>query len=293
MARPTSKVCPICSKNKKFSDYYVHRRFDKEYGCDPICKVCSKAMAISKEGLANYCSTTSRPFLEELWNWCEDKVTTIFNKDDAFNSLTEIQQKKKFTQRMINTYFGQMGQAQWYSYTGAELSGEVDEIEATEVEVDDSADAVRSDKKKYSLMWGGDFTEEELIYLNMQYKKAQEDYDLKTTNDLEYAMNVAVAGLIVRKARSSYLNEEAGSDKRWREAVSSYDSLCTSAKFNQKTRTENSNTGLGSFGETWKRLEEMGFKPVLVNFPKDDVDKILEEYAHSHVALRGALDDVE
>lgn len=297
MVRPTSKKCPICGKNKKFSAYYTHRNFTKEYGYDEICKSCAQGMATSKEGMMEYCSTTLRLFREELWIWCENKVTTTFKEDAIFNSLTEIQQEKKLIERIISTYFSQMNQSQWYIYTPNEFDSDNEESDAVEnyedEDIDDELINKKSNKKKYSSKWGGDFTSEELGYLEDQLKGSQDDYELKTKNDFEYAMNVAVSGLIVRKARKDYLNGEVGSDKRYKESVATYDSLCTSAKFNQKTRTENSNTGLGSFGETFKRLEEMGFQAVQVKFPKDDVDIILEEYAHSHVALRGALDDVE
>lgn len=284
MARPTSKICPSCTKNKKFADYYVHRRFDKEYGCDPICKVCSKAMAISKEGLMNYCSTTSRPFLEDLWKWCEDKATEKFNNDVTYNSLTEIQQKKKFLSRVISAYFGQQGQAQWYAFIGTEISKD-ERIE--HFEDDEDIDNSDPNEKKYSSKFGGDFTDEELIYLNTQYNGALKDYGLKTTNDFEYAMNVAVAGLIVRKTRKDYLNGVVGADKKYKESVAIYDSLCSSAKLNQKTRSNNDVAGLGSLSEIVAKLEQTGFLQKKIVFEKDDVDKINADMRHTLVSMSG------
>lgn len=284
MARPTEKVCPSCGKKKRFSEYYVHRRFDKEYGCDPICKVCSKAMATTKEGLVNYCSTTSRPFLEDLWKWCEDKTAEKFDKDVSYTSLTEIQQQKKLLARVISTYFGQQGQSQWYSFTGTEI---FKDEKVGQFEDDENTDNSDPDEKKYSSKFGGDFTDEELAYLNKQYDGALKDYGLKTTNDFEYAMNVAVAGLIVRKTRKDYLNGVVGADKKYKESVAIYDSLCSSAKLNQKTRSNNDVAGLGSLSEIVAKLEQTGFLQKKIIFEKDDVDKINADMRHVLVSLSG------
>jgi len=284
MIRPTEKVCPSCNKKKRFSEYYVHRRFDKEYGCDPICKICSKAMATSKEGLTNYCSTTSRPFLEDLWKWCEDKIIAKFNQDVVFNSLTEIQQIKKILEKTISSYFGQMGQAQWYSYIGTETFNEKSEqLEENEEDLSDLDD----EEKKYSSKFGGDFTNEELIYLNIQYNGALKDYKLCTTNDSEYAQNVAVAGLIVRKTRRDYLNGVTGADKKYKEAVSIYDSLCTSAKLNQKTRSANDAAGISSISEIVAQLEQTGFLQTEVIFPDDDIERVNADLRHVLASMSG------
>jgi len=286
VARPTSKICPSCSKNKKFSDYYVHRRFDKEYGCDPICKVCAKAMATSKEGVSNYCSTTSRPFLEDLWKWCEDTTTKKFNKDTTYTSLTEIQQQKKFLARVISAYFGQQGQSQWYSFIGTEVFGNAKEDISAEEDIKEDSNP---DEKKYSSKFGGDFTDEELIYLNIQYNGALKDYKLYTTNDSEYAQNVAVAGLIVRKTRRDYLNGVTGADKKYKESVAIYDSLCTSAKLNQKTRSANDVAGLSSLSEVVKQLEKNGFLQKKKTFEKDDIDKIDSNFRHTITSVGGSF----
>ena len=285
------KLCSKCTKKKPLGSFYVNK-LNKSQSCrDLWCKECIAKNVSDKESLQYYCEQNRRVFSETLWIDCFDKINSKYNNDVEFNGLPEEKRLQFSTQKIINAYFSRQSQVQYYSYVinkdDVEDDAEIENIGEVEV-----IKFIDPEKKKYSLKWGGNFKAEELIYLEEQYKKAQEQYDLKTGNDLEYAQNVAVAGLIVRKTRNEYLNGENGADKRYKESVAIYDSLCTSSKFNQKTRTENSNNGLGSFGETFKRLEEMGFEPTEVTFPKDSVDTILSEYAHSHVALRGALDDV-
>ena len=286
-------MCSKCGKKKKIDAFYTNKMNKSQNGRDFTCKECTHKAVIDKESLQTYCVDNQRVFSEALWEDSLIKVTNKYSGDPEYNSLSEIKREEFAIQKTLNGYYSRQNQIQYYTFIFKEgqtqensLPFDNDELEE---EYDDSPEL---NKKKYNVKWGGDFNEEDLEYLETQLKGAQDDYELKTKNDMEYAQNVAISGLIVRKARKDYLNGVAGADKRWREAVNTYDSLCTSAKFNQKTRTENTNTGLGSFGETWKRLEEMGFEPVEVVFPKDDVDIILEEYAHSHVALRGALDDV-
>ena len=285
-------MCNVCGKKKKIDSFYTNKMNKSQNGRDFTCRECVHRDVSGKESLQTYCLENQRVFSEALWEDCSEKVKTKYSNDPEYNSLSEEKRMEFSTKKILNGYYSRQNQIQYYSYIIKDGESNNYDSGINNEEQEEYGETTDIEKKKYSSKYGGDFTDEELIYLEKQYDGALKDYDLKTTNDFEYAMNVAVSGLIVRKARKDYLNGVTGADKRWKEAVSSYDSLCTSAKFNQKTRTENSNNGLGSFGETFKRLEEMGFAAVEVKFPKDDVDVILQEYAHSHVALRGALDDV-
>ena len=286
-------MCSKCGKKKKIDAFYTNKNNKAQNGRDYWCKEDVHKFVHDKETLKIYSLDNQRVFSEALWLDSADKVSKRYEHDVEFNSLSEEKRLEFANQKTLNGYYSRQNQIQYYSFIFKEGDSVEDNSEADKVEEQEEyGETTDPEKKKYSSKYGGDFTQEELMYLEKQYDGALKDYDLKTTNDFEYAMNVAVSGLIVRKARKDYLNGVQGADKRWKEAVSSYDSLCTSAKFNQKTRTENSNNGLGSFGETFKRLEEMGFEAVEVSFPEDDVDIILKEYGHSYVALRGALDDV-
>ena len=276
-----SKKCPLCGRNKKLSSYYSHRDYSKEKSRDPICKECSRSLASSKEGMMKYCNTTSRRFDEVLWKWAEDKITLKFKEDIEYNSLSEDKKKKILNEKIVSAYFGQMNQVNWYAFV-PDKSVDMKELKADleDEEYDNTPVKKRKERKTYSAKWGGDFTSEEIIYLEDQYKKAQDQYDLKTGNDFEYAMNVAVAGLIVRKNRNGYLNGENGADKRYKEAVAIYDSLCTSSKFNQKTRSTNDTAGLGSLSEIVARLEQSGFLQKKIIFDDDHIEKVNADLRH-------------
>jgi len=276
-----SKKCPLCGDNKKFESYYSHRDNSKEHGRDVICKICSKTMASSKEGMMRYCSTNSRRFDEVLWKWAEDKITLKLKEDIEHNSLSEDKKKKILNEKIASAYFGQMNQVNWYAFI-PDSSVDIKELKADleDEEYDNTPIKKRKERKTYSLKWAGDFTAEEIIYLEDQYKKAQDQYDLKTGNDFEYAMNVAVAGLIVRKNRNGYLNGENGADKRYKEAVAIYDSLCTSSKFNQKTRSTNDTAGLGSLSEIVAKLEQTGFLQKKIIFEDDSIEKVNADLRH-------------
>lgn len=288
-------MCNVCGKKKKIDNFYTNKMNREQNGRDWTCKECVHKNVHDKPSLQVYALDNQRVFSDVLWDDCFTKITNKYFVDSEYNSLPEEKRESFIIKKTLNGYYSRQNQGQYYTFIFKEgQSIEDDDSDINDIEIpEEYGETTNPEKKKYSSKYGGDFTQEELSYLEKQYEGALRDYDLKTTNDFEYAMNVAVSGLIVRKARKDYLNGANGADKRWKEAVASYDSLCTSAKFNQKTRTESSNSGLGSFGETFKRLEEMGFEAKPVIFPKDSIDIILEEYAHSHVALRGALDDVK
>lgn len=294
MAIPISKVCKKCGKTKKLAtNFYTSREFHQEYDRDLWCKECVQKLVKTKETMQQYCNGNFRVFSDVLWETAMNAMSEKLKNDIEYNSLKEKERESYFNQRVVNTYFSRMNQTQYYKLVDVDIEKIIknDNQDMEEEDFDDEPVKRKKEKKIYSEKWGGTFSTSDLQWLEEQFIKMNNDYELKTEIDLQYASNVAISGLIVRKMREEYLNGVTGADKRYKDAIATYDSLCTSAKFNQKTRTENAASGLGSFGETWKMLEEMGFAPVKVTFPKDDVDKILEEYAHSHIALRGALDD--
>jgi hypothetical protein len=59
-----------------------------------------------------------------------------------------------------------------------------------------------------------------------------------------------------------------------------FDSLSQSAKFAEKTRTENDSTGLGSYGQLIAKMENDGFVQKRIEFEDDDVDVVIKEFKY-------------
>jgi hypothetical protein len=90
-------------------------------------------------------------------------------------------------------------------------------------------------------------------------------------------MKTAKTSLMVEKTYEAWISG-TGTEKVYRDAQSAFDTISQSAKFSEKTRSYTDNNGMGSLGEIIRRLEIDGFLQKKIEFEKDDVDSIIEDF---------------
>lgn len=108
---------------------------------------------------------------------------------------------------------------------------------------------------------------------------------LDNENLRDYARKVAKASL---EADIAYDKKRSGkiSSSELKEAQLMFDNLSKSAEFAACKRRSSDAGGLGSFGELIAKLENTGMlQSVTVQFPEDDVDRIIEDYRHILAAV--------
>jgi len=239
-------------------------------------------MVSSKETMQEYCKLANRNFREDLWEWCENKVKTIYEHDVDFNSLEEDIRDDKFSQRIQSTYFSQMNQSQYYEITVEsnqvlnDRAKEIIEIDDEDIEV-----VIKSkDKKIHSEKWSGMYTKSQISWLDAYYEDTKNDFNIVSRIHSDYAKKIAKASLNMDESFSDLMNGVASADKRYKEAKAVFDSLSISAKFSEKTRGQNDTAGLGSLAEITAWLEQNGFLQEKIEFEDDDITRINKDLRH-------------
>lgn len=82
------------------------------------------------------------------------------------------------------------------------------------------------------------------------------------------------------------MRQGQGSASDWKEAQAIFDNLCKSANFAACRRKPGDTAGLGALGLIVQKIEQTGkLQTVKVSFPKDDVDRIIEDFQHTIAAV--------
>jgi membrane-bound inhibitor of C-type lysozyme len=132
--------------------------------------------------------------------------------------------------------------------------------------------------KTYSNEWKGDYTEEDVKYLDDYLKGLYKDFKIVTTNHKDYAKKIAQASLAVDKAYQAMLNGESGAGKKYKDLQSIFDTMSKSAQFSENTRNTN-DVSLGCFGVVFSKVEQKKWIPRHTPLEKDDYDKIIEAFS--------------
>lgn len=281
------KTCGKCGKNKAISAFYTNKEWALEQYRDSWCKNCIQSFVKSKDDLIDYCNANFRKFSEDLWDYALEHGERVCDNSDAYRKASIDRKEKLVLEKSIAGYFKQMNLQQHYRFTG-DKSQKSSVQQSDDDEGDQEPD--KNSKRIYSKIWQGSYTKDELEYLENYYESLERDYEIRTQNHRDYARKVAKASLMMDKVTNDMLSGR-GSEKKYKETKEVFDSLSSSAKFSEKTRTPDTVTGLGSFGELVKRIEEGKWQPTQLKFKPDVIDQIRKEYRHTFKSLKGSYED--
>ncbi|MBK5239805.1 hypothetical protein [Clostridium sp.] len=274
----TSKSCVICHKNKAVKNYYIHRDNRQGYGLNNCCKECDNKTAINLEGIKTYCNNNSRVFSQNLYDVATKAVNVKYEHNTEFNSLTEEKRESFLNIKIMKAYFSQQGQQQYYEYVKTDESDDFVEEDSEDGIKDDKEDLdpikQGKEKKVHSEKWSGTYTHSQIDWLDSYYADTCEDFSVVSRIHKDYAKKIAKASLAMDNAYNDLMNGISGADKRYKESKAIYDTLCVSAKFSEKTRSNNDVAGLGSLSEIVAKLEQTGFLQKKITFEDDDIEKI-------------------
>jgi len=131
--------------------------------------------------------------------------------------------------------------------------------------------------KIYSAEWMGNYTLEELDYLNNYYKGLNNDYKITTENHKDYARKIAQASLYMNQCFQDVIQKKTDITA-YTKARETFDTLSRSAKFSEQTRGIN-DVSLGGYGVTAELVEKHEWIPRHTVIKKDDVDKLIEYFS--------------
>lgn len=285
----TSKSCSVCHITKKVKSYYIHRDNKQGYGLNNACRDCDNKTAINLEGIKKYCDINCRLFSQELYDFVVKSITKKYKDDVDYNSLSEEKRELFFNTKVMKGYFSQQGQRQFYQYLNTnESDTSVEEIEREE-DIDEELERTKpvKESKIHSEKWGGTYSKAQISWLDSYYADTCADFNVISRIHKDYAKKIAKSSLNMDEAFSDMMNGVSGADKRYKEAKAVFDSLSISAKFSEKTRSNNDTAGMGSLSEIGAWLEQNGFLQKKIIFEEDDVDKINSDLRHVLASISG------
>lgn len=143
------------------------------------------------------------------------------------------------------------------------------------------------DPMAYSEQWNGYYTAREVAYLDGYYADLDREFNLSDRSMRDYARKVAKASLEADIIHDKWHRGKATIDELKR-AQEIFDKYSQSAAFAACRRPSDQGApeALPPLGEIIRMIEEEGLlQTTKVEFPPDDVDKIIADFAHTWTAV--------
>ena len=283
-APPVTKICSKCKQTKKLTDYYSNRDWTEQLGKDIWCKDCV-SKCVTKDELREYFWENNREWNEKLWSNSRKKAELAANKNTTYQRAFE-ETKKNILDRLTCTNVIKSMQISYkfedhtnninvQTYEDAKEAGHV----KSETEEDDP------NVKKYSDFFSGWFKPEELKYLEDYYKQLENEFELSDVNLRDTAKKLAKASLQADKVQDKYMAGQA-TLQDVKDAMTLFDLLSKSGNFSASKRKPGDKGGMGSWAEISFYCETNGHPMTRkIEWPKDDVDKTIDEFRYIVEAL--------
>lgn len=283
-APPVTKICSKCKQTKVLGNYYSNRDWVEQLGKDVWCKDCVTKCA-TKDELREYYWENNREWNDKLWTGMQKKAELILNKNTTYQNAFEDTKKgildrltcqKMIKSMQINYKFEDHSNDMIQSYQEAKQEGMVKE---------DKPETPDPNVKTFSEFFNGYFKPEELKYLEDYYQQLENDFELSDVNLRDTAKKLAKQSLICDRVQDKYAAGQATlADVR--DAMTLFDLLSKSGNFSASKRKPGDKGGLGSWAEISFFLETNGHTMTRkIEWPKDDVDKTIDEFRYIVEAL--------
>jgi hypothetical protein len=232
-------------------------------GIFPTCKSCVYEMYNNyivngsdiREATIKICELLDRPYIEEVFYSTYDK--------------------EKDAQKFLGIYFKNSAMQQWKKQGVLRYK---DSIFNREIINDLSTFRDLNEDKLYSKQWVGEYAKTDIEYLDNYLRGLHSDFKIITENHKDYAKKIAKASLHMDKCFQDMLLGVTGSDKRYKDARETFDTLSKSAQFSEQTRGQN-DISLGCFGVLFERVEQKKWVPQHTPVEKDDYDKMIDYFS--------------
>ena len=284
-APPVTKICSKCKNTRNLTEFYSNRDWTEQLGKDIWCKSCVSKCS-SKDELREYFWENNREWSDKLWNNARKKAELAANKNTTYQRAFE-ETKKNILDRLtcqnvlksmqINYKFvDHTNDIHVQTYQEAKEAGQV---------LDEKTDDNDPNVKTYSEFFNGYFKADELKYLEEYYHQLENDFELSDVNVRDTAKKLAKQSLLCDQVQDKYAAGKATlADVK--DALTLFDLLSKSGNFSASKRKPGDKTGMGSWAEISFFLETNGYPMTRkIEWPKDDVDKTIEEFRYIVEAL--------
>lgn len=287
-AKVPSKLCVRCGKVLPLTDFYKNQDWQSQSYHDAWCKDCANKYVNSLEDLQVYCHDNNRLWNDNWWNTLVTKAQYKVATDAEYLEANEANRLKIFNHVAAQAFFGLMNGKAYYRYVNHQ------DKSYTEEDVAPKADeATEAEKKVYSPEWGGFFSQDYLQILNDVYKRYNPDDTLKDDPVQDTYVRQIVKAQVFTDHVYNQMCQGKATLKEWETAKNVFNDLMKTANIAPASKRNNDSGSFDSLGEIAEWLEEIdvltpdNFEGV--EFPPDDVDKILEDYRHVEEAVGAVL----
>lgn len=282
---PTTKMCTCCHQVRGISSFYSNRDWIEQLGKDAWCKSCAGKSA-TKDELRKYFWENNREWSDKLWDKAYKKAELDASKNAVFQKTTD-ERRESILERLACQNVLKSMQLNYKfvdnskdinvnSYEEAKEAGKI---------IDLSVGTQDPNVKTYSKEFNGDFKPAELEFLKSYYEGLDEDFDLNDISLQDNAKKLAKASLLVDKVQNDYMAGRCDFSVV-KDAVAQFDLLMKTGNFAACKRKPGEKAGMGSWSELTYKLESSGYPCTRqIQWPKDDVDKTIEEFAYIVQAL--------
>ena len=284
-APPATKICSQCKQTRVLTDFYSNRDWTEQLSKDIWCKSCV-SQCVTKDDLRKYFWENNRAWNEKLWESSKKKAELALNKNKTYQKAFEETKKNILDRQTCSNVIKSMqinykfedhsNDINVQSYEDAKEAGHITEKEP------ESQDP---NVKTYSEFFNGFFKPDELKYLEDYYRQLENDFELSDVNLRDTAKKLAKQSLICDQIQDKYAAGKA-TIADVRDAMTLFDLLSKSGNFSASKRKPGDKGGMGSWSEITFYLESNGHTMQRkVEWPKDDVDKTIDEFRHIIEAL--------
>lgn len=287
--KPPMKLCLKCRDIKPIQEFYKNNGWAEQSYADTICCDCAKKEVVDKESARRYCWQNNRVWSDALWNAARKKADYVLaNNQEYLNKNTSGKRRTDIENEVTaRQFFSVMNAKSLYAYVDNGGEDGVKEFNPDSLAgtTQDDGTAKEDDELTYSEEWGGMFTRRELRYLDDYYRRMEEDFVLDNVNIEDYARRVAKAAL-ASNIQYEKMRKGQGTVKEWQDAQDVFDKLSKSGKFAECQRTNSGNGNMAALSLIIMDIELNHHNEMpMVEFPKDDVDRILEDMNYTGIAI--------
>lgn len=274
------QTCSSCGKSKNLGDFYASSSpLFSSTGRVPICKDCIKNNSytngdIDLDKLHAILRQIDKPLCLDAWSSAEEEVQRSLDEGKGrtdrigtyFRMIQSLKQYKNLTFADSSDY---NTKHPINKYAQAKVSKHEPKSNTEIYQTSEEPELIHSKK------WMGNYTKEDIEYLDNYYVSLERDYKISTENHRDYARKISKASLQMDKCFEDMMAGVSGADTRYKNARETFDGLCKSAKFSENTRSMN-DVGLSSFSIICDRVEKHNWIPEHTPLQKDDVDQLID-----------------
>ena len=287
--RVASKLCIYCNRIKPLNEFYTNKGWASQSFHDAWCRECAVKNSTDRESLQAYCWYNNRLWSDTLYDAAVKKARYSLANDPVYLDANAPEDKRTSVENkaIVRAFFSIMNLGNLYHYSpnvGEDGMHREFDPDSPEGNADKSVET-EAEEQIYSKVWNGYYTQRELDYLDDYYARLEEGFVLDNQNIMDYARKAAKASLDADIKYNRMRQGQAGVAE-WEKAQAIFDNLSKSANFAACRRKPGDIAGLGSLGAIVAKIEMSGeLDTPMVEFPPDDIDKIIADFRHTVAAV--------